>query len=137
MASAAANDTPATPPPAATPPPPASPPAKLRTRRRKKVKKPLKREPVGVQPVNVPMSSTKDTVVVTAEGIVAPYKVGANWCEVIIGKGEVGKNGDHLRICSATEESLEALSNSHRQTMPLQDAYTNCGGVPCDTQEEE
>ena len=90
-----------------------------------------------VPKVGTPTPSVKDTVAVTYDGVVPPYKVGTHWCKVIIGKGEIGKNGDHLKICSATEESLNALESEHKQTLPSADAYSNCGGVPCDTQEQD
>ena len=78
-----------------------------------------------------------NTVVVTDEGVGIPYKVGERWCQVVIGNGTTGKDGEHVKICSATEESLKPLVNTHKQTVPLADPHSNCGGVPCDTQEQE
>jgi hypothetical protein len=125
-------------PPVAVPAVPAASAAtqRLVSRKKNRVRKSVMAVP-PVLPAAVSTGSLKDTVAVTDDGVVSPYKVGTRWCQVIIGKGEVGNNGDHLKVCSATEETLKTLVDNHKQTVSSADQYSNCGGLPCNTNGDE
>jgi len=115
---------------AAAPVAPAVPVAAAAPRPRTKRVKKKKLVPVAPPPPPPPpINGIKPTVGITTDGVSAPYNNGQMWCEVIIGNGEVGKPGDHLKVCSS-QEGLQTLVKKYEKTNTNEDPYANEGGLP-------
>lgn len=76
-----------------------------------------------------PVSPIGLSVVVTGDGLSVVYKSEGKLCKVIEGKGEVGKSGDHLKVCSTSENGLLEGIRIHEQTKPKPE-YINNGIQP-------